>query len=154
MKKLLILFMITTILLMAGCSKIKDLSKNLDEATATTENSNSQSETAKENTANNESSQNWPKVIPSDIPELKNVQIEGYYPLAEKQKEYQINFSIEKEKAQIVLDYIAKLTQLGYKQKYKTDNKFGFDYFGSNDKYDIFINVVYGGSSKIGITIK
>lgn len=154
MKKTITVLLMVVGLLLAGCSETKNSSSSGDDSLVNSDNSSIQSTSSEGNDTNESDGQKWPDVIPDYVPELKNVVFEGYYPLGKDEPEYTVNFSVKEEDAKAILDYITELTAAGCVQKYKTDNKFGFDYFGSTDKYDIFLNVIYGSASKIGITIK
>ena len=177
MRKIIILFMIAGLLTFAGCGNIKDYSGDLDDTLLMTEETNvdessldsmpveeagmeenidEAADTAEENNADTseDAGQPWPDVIPSDIPVLEDVQIDGHYPLSAGETHYQINLVVTEEDEQKLLDYIDKLADAGYVQESIADNNFGFNYFGANDKYSIFLNIVYDGLSKIGIDKK
>lgn len=167
MKKSLILLLIIVIIIGLGIFAFVNISKKVNEVGETlnvigdtnskTEEVNNETPSSEETSSQGETtseSMKWPSVIPNDIPKLENVTIEGYYPQKSGEKDYAVNFTIEKENASIIEAYVASLESAGYTKKYKTENNFGVDYSYNNDKYSIFINVVYGNSSKIGINIK
>lgn len=151
MKQLLICLMLCGLVMLGGCGHKDQQSEETAEQSSQSESVTSSEESSP---AIEEEGQPWPDVVPSDIPALEEVTIEGFYPQTANEKEYVVNFSVAEEEAYIVLDYIQLLTNSGFVQKYKTDNKFGFDYSGSNENYDIFINLVYGNASKLNVTVK
>ncbi len=153
MKKTIAILLLIMVLL-PGCGKTDFSSSSRDDSLINSDSTSVQFESSEENVTNESDGQKWPDVIPDYIPELKDIVIEGYYPLVKDASEYTVNFSVYAEDEKVLLDYIAELTAAGCVQEYKTDNNFGFDYFGSADQYDVFLNVVYEGASKVGITIK
>lgn len=103
---------------------------------------------------NNTEGQAWPNVIPSDIPVLAGVTIDGYWPMSSGENEYTLNFEVTEQNKQIVTDYAKTLERLGYTKGSEDENKFGINYVYSNNKYSIFINMVYGSLSKLTVTMK
>lgn len=101
-----------------------------------------------------EEGQSWPDVIPTDVLVLSGVTIEGYWPMETGASEYTVNFSVSEEDKAVIRDYVTSLTTAGYTQKSVSENNFGVDYVYNNDKYQVFINVVYGGASKLTFTAK
>ena len=153
MKQLLMCLMLCALFMLGGCGQEDQQSEETAEPSSQSE-SESAAPSEASSPASEEEGQAWPDVVPSDVPALEGVTIEGFYPQIANEKEYTVNFSVSKEDAPIVLDYIQLLTDSGFVENYKTENKFGFDYSGSNEKYDVFINLVYENVSKLNITVK
>lgn len=130
---------------------VQETQENLGEQGNSSSNATGDSQ---ENSTTTSENQGWPTVIPSDVPKLENVVIEGHYPLEEGAKAYNVSFAIDKKDSKYIDDYVAKLENSGYKQSLKDENDFGVDYYYSSTKYEINLNVVYGSASTFYVMIK
>lgn len=130
---------------------VQETQENFEEQVNNSSNETSDSQESSSTTSEN---QEWPTVIPSDVPKLENVVIEGYYPLEEGAKAYSLNFVIDKKDSKYIEDYVAKLESNGYTQSSKTENNFASNYYYINSKYEISLNVVYGSGSTFYVMIK
>lgn len=167
MKKTILIIVIIILVLVVGGFVVsgvlmyfagKAVSENVNEFVQETQDvavTNDENSTGNnEDTNNSSDDQGWPGVIPTDIPKLENVVIEGHYPLETGAKAYSINFTISKENSKYIENYISKLESNGYTQKLKDENNFGVDYYYTGTKYDINLNVVYGSGSTLYILVK
>jgi hypothetical protein len=152
--------LIVLLLALTGCGKSSQLLDSLNELQSglsdaeeelgelTGEDSEGEEES---NESPEEEGQGWPDAMPSDIPEIKGVRVDGF---ARDNNDFLVNFYVEESQKQILLDYIDALEADGYTRDSMTENKFGFNYFGYNDKYTVTFNVIFGSLSKLDVMIR
>lgn len=153
-KALLAALAIFMVMTMVACGAAESENDQDTSSSEITESQDEQSTEETSGTTEEDAGQSWPSVIPADVPVLSDVTIEGYWPMETGASEYTVNFAVAEENKSVITDYVAALTTAGYTQKSVSENNFGVDYVYNNDKYQIFMNVIYGGASKIAITIK
>lgn len=88
----------------------------------------------------------WPKDIPSEIPQLTGVNITAAIPNGTGQ-----TMMFETDSADAVKSYIMELETAGFIQSSLDEDKFSLNYYGENGSKKIFINCIFGGLSKISI---
>lgn len=96
----------------------------------------------------------WPEFLESDIPAIEGINIESVYPETEGSSDYVIAITVSEDDKDLLSAYAEDLVAAGFTQDSVSENNFGVNYNFSNDKYNVFINTVYDGYSKIGITVK
>lgn len=153
MKKLaLILFtvMITASLSACGGNPISEELDNiqLEDTTSSEEETTTESDSSEDG-----DSIDWPDFLPTEIPEIEDVPVVSCYPNEANASNYTLEITVNEGDKSLLDAYAEALTSAGFTQDPVQENNFGIDYNFSSEDYGIFINAVYGGYSKLAITI-
>lgn len=148
MKKLAGIFLLVAMLFaLAGCGGEKtdkpDTEQNTPSNTDDMEISSSEDEG---------SVFSWPVEIPEELTVFDGVQLNNVIQDTYVVSAWTVYF--ESSDKQKVLDYIERTKAAGYAEVAFSENDFGLNYNGSNDKADININFVPGSTSKLYIAVK
>lgn len=153
MKKLTILLSVLVLTLsLTACGGDNSID-TIDLPEDTTSITEDESTTEEDNSGDVETVQ-WPEFLESDIPAIDGINIESVYPETEGASDYVIAITVSEGDKDLLAAYAEDLVAAGFTQDSVSENNFGINYNFSNDKYNVFINTVYDGYSKIGVTVK
>ncbi len=93
----------------------------------------------------------WPNEIPVNLQNFEGATFSTYAKDTFAENAWTLYFECSDK--QKVDDYIKTLENLGYKQDNYSSNDFGLDYYGLGTDFDVKINYVTGGLSKLYISM-
>lgn len=150
-KNMLLIILVVTLFALAGCS-----SDGSDGSNDVLNDGSSDAEVTQSTDGNAESDAEnsfvWPNEIPVNLQNFEGVTFSTFTKDSFVENAWTMYFECNDK--QTVDDYIKTLENLGYKQEGYSANDFGLDYYGIGTDFDVNINYVAGGLSKLYIAMK